>query len=202
MTAPAATARLLSLIGALALLGGCGGGKDADNLAELDARLTNGVQADAAADAAVALAAAGGRIEKAPAPRAVESSGDVMPRTGVARGQAASGECGKAVKLGPQWAERMPEPFRVYPGGRLTEAGGVEGGACTLRIVSFSTDTAIDPLIDYYYTQARRAGYDAEHLLDRGEHQLGGTHAKDGAAYVVFARRTAENRTEVEIVAN
>jgi hypothetical protein len=205
-----ASIRLLSLAGGLALLAACQGPTDTDNLADLDARLTNGAANEAdAANEAIALAAAGGRLEKAP--RAIEVKtatpgrglGDLVRQQAAGKGGAgaAQGGCAKDVKMGPEWADRMPEPFRLYPGSKLAEAAGIDKERCTLRIVSFTTAAAIDPIIDFYYTQARRAGYDAEHLLSEGEHQLGGTR-KDGAAYVVFARRLQTGQTEVDIIAN
>lgn len=214
----------------LALLAGCGGRTEADNLADLDAKLTNGIENGAAANAAnaggavneadaanqaIALAEAGGRIEQAPA--AVESKivsptgrspADVIRAqaggapAGAAPGGGRTGGCARKVKSGPEWAERMPAAFRLYPGAKLVEAAGVDTDSCTLRVISFTTGAAIDPVLGYYYTQAKRAGYDAEHLVSGGEHQLGGTRAKDGIAYMVYARRTPANLTEVDIVAN
>jgi hypothetical protein len=208
----------LCLLASLASLAACQGGTGADNLADLDAKLTNGVgnTADAAnaadaANEAIALAAAGGRIEQAPP--AVETKhvapagrtlGDLAraQASGKAGGSGQGGTpCAKNVKYGPEWADRMPTPFRLYPGGKLAEAAGVDQERCTLRIISFTSAAAIDPIINFYYTQARRAGYDAEHVVNGGEHQLGGTDA-EGAAYVVFARRIANGQTEVDVVAN
>ena len=223
-----ASFRSLCFVASLALLASCKAPSEADNLADLDAKLTNGVPnaADAAsaanaaneavaANEAIALAAAGGRIEQAPA--AVETKhiapagrtlGDLArqqaagARAGPASAAAPGGSpCAKNVKSGPEWADRMPAPFRLYPGGKLAEAAGVDEERCTLRIISFTSAAGIDPILNYYYTQARRAGYDAEHLVSGAEHQLGGTNAK-GAAYLVFARRIANGQTEVDVVAN
>ncbi|MBT2188904.1 hypothetical protein [Sphingobium nicotianae] len=205
-----ASLRSICLVASLALLSACQPRTQADNLADLDAKLTNGadnmVNGAGDADEAIALAAAGGRIEKAPA--AVETKhvapaghalGD-LAGSASASGQGGS-PCAKNVKYGNEWADRMPEAFRVYPGAKLAEAAGVDEAHCTLRIISFTTATGIDPIIDYYYTLARRAGYDGEHLVSNGEHQLGGTNPK-GAAYIVFARRLANGQSEVDVVAN
>lgn len=206
-----ASFRFLCLAGSLALLSACGSKTETDNLADLDAKLTNG--ADNAVDeanAAIALAAAGGKLEKAPAAvetKSVTPAGGNGPLGALARqqaagktGGAAEGSCAKDVKMGPEWADRMPQAFRLYPGAKLVEAAGLDKEQCTLRIISFTTPAGIDPVLDYYYTQARRAGYDGEHLLSGGEHQLGGT-TKAGAAYVVFARQKGA-LTEVDVVAN
>jgi len=191
-----ASIRSLCLAGGLALLAACQGGGNADNLADLDARLTNGANDAAEADAAIALAAAGGQIEKAPVAvqtKAVASQGQPI-------GNAVQGPCARDVKMGREWADRMPASFRLYPGATLVEAGNVDKEECTLRVISFTTPAGIDPVLDYYYTQAKRAGFDGEHLLSGGEHQLGGT-SKDGGAYVVFAR-LKDGKTEVEVIAN
>ncbi|MBB5984406.1 hypothetical protein [Sphingobium lignivorans] len=209
MTSMAVHFRSLCLCGGLALLAACGGQKEADNLAELDARLTNGSDAlsDDASDA-IAIAEAGGKIEKAPpAKETGETPGRAtiggLVRRGDGAGAApAPGGCASDLKSGSEWAERMPRPFRLYPGARLTEAAGIDREQCRLRVVSFATDAGIDQIMDYYYTQARRAGYDAEHLLSQGEHQLGGTREKDGAAYVVFARAGKDGQTDVDVIAN
>ncbi len=206
-----ASFRSLCLLGGLVLLSACKGGGDADNLAALDAKLTNGADNAAYNDAAIdpdVLAAVGGNIEKAPA--AVETKdamsgaqtlGDLARRQAAGSKSATGDDCVKAVQYGPEWAERMPEAFRLYPRGTLAEAAGIDKARCNkLRIISFTTPADITSVIDFYYTQAKRAGYDAEHLVSKGEHTLGGT--RGDAAYVVFVRRGANNLNEVDVVAN
>lgn len=211
----AASIRLLSLAGGLALLAACDGQPaGTDNLAELDARLTNGVidAGEAGVNDTAALAAAGGRIEKAPPAVRVPAGSEAntlgalarrqASRRGAAPPDAGEGACAQSVRAGPEWAERIPAPFRVYPGATLDEAAGIDRERCQIAIISFTTGTGIDRIMDFYYTQARRAGYDAEHLLSGDEHQLGGTRGADGAAYVVFARPAANGRTEVDVIAS
>jgi hypothetical protein len=196
--------RFLPIAAGLALLAACGGPTASDNLADLDAKLTNGADNGVdAANEAIALAAAGGKIEKAPGAIATKNAKPQGQALNDLSGRAGGpqGDCAKNVKIGPEWADRMPHPFRLYPGAKLVEAGGIDKERCTLRIISFTTPAAVEPVLDYYYTQAKRAGYDAEHLLSQNEHQLGGTR-KDGGAYVVFARATPGKPTEVNIVAN
>lgn len=205
--------RSLCFLGGLAMLAACNGAKDADNLAALDAKLTNGAVdgvSNEVIDAEV-LAAVGGRMEKAPT--AIETA-DSLPgaralsdlihkrtgKDGSGASAGAAGDCAKFVQYGAEWAERMPEPFRAYPRARLIEAAGTAKAPCTLRLLSFSTPAGPDAVMDFYFTQAKRAGYDAEHLLIGNEHQLGGT--KGEAAYVVLARRGEGQQTEVDVVAN
>jgi hypothetical protein len=194
------------------MLSACGGGGNSDNLAALDAKLTNGADNAANNQAAIdpdVLAAVGGTIEKAPAATETKDDvsgsrtlGDLVRRQASGTKTAAAGDdCAKAVQYGDEWAERMPEPFRLYPHGTLTEAAGIDKASCNkLRIISFSTHADIESVIDFYYTQARRAGYDAEHLVSKGEHTLGGTHGE--AAYVVFVRRGEGGLTQADVVAN
>jgi len=208
--------RSVALAGLCAQLAACQGQQNQDDLNALDARLTNGASAGAMLEPRSdaereAQAAAGGRIE--PVPAAIESNGadgSAVTLAELARRQAgvnagppaaaAGGNCASAVRYGHEWAGRMPAPFRLYPRARLGEAAGSQTELCKLRIISFTTDVPIDRVLGYYYTQAKRAGYDAEHLLVQGEHQLGGT--KGDLAYVIFARGGAGGRTDVDIVAN
>jgi len=189
------------------MLTACDSPTETGNLAALDAMLTNGAGVDPEV-----LAAAGGRIEKAPAAIASKDAAPGAATLGALAGQQAAqdngasqnpgrGDCTRSIKYGSQWAERMPEPFRLYPRGTLTEAAGTDKAPCNkLRVISFTTPASIDQVMDYYYTQAKRAGYDAEHLLSDGEHQLGGTRGE--AAYVVFARAGKSAATEVDVIAN
>ena len=77
----------------------------------------------------------------------------------------------------------MPTEFPVYPKGRVSEAGGVEGGICDIRVVSFSTSASMQAVADYYYTRARRSGFTADYETRDGENVLGGT--RDGIAPAV-----------------
>jgi len=208
--------RLLCLAGLCAALAACNDKDKQADLNALDARLTNGAgagglapQSDAEREA---QQAAGGRID--PAPAAIASAdvggsatlGELARRKAVRGGTAgpaaaaAGGSCASSVDYGNEWAARMPAPFRLYPRARLAEAAGNQTDRCKLRVISFSTDVPLDRVLAYYFTQARRAGYDSEHLLVREEHQLGGT--KGDLAYVVFARPGAGGRTDVDVVAN
>lgn len=214
-------ARSFMLLGAVALLSACGGKTGGDDLNKLDANLTNGADnqvvgqaagqvagvdqsTSAAAVAAMkaARAAVGGSILRAPAAKAMD--GEPRPTATSVNGKArsATGKCANAVQYGDEWADKIRKPFRVYPQAQLTEAAGVDSAKCHLRILNFTTPVAVDQVIDYYYTQASHAGFDAEQLLIKGELQLGGTRASDGAAYIVFARHKTGGGSDVDIVAN
>jgi hypothetical protein len=172
-------ARLLTVPLACALLGACGGGKgdNQSDITALDSKLTNSAD----------NGALGNRIVVDPA----------KVRGGTAL---AAGDCIKQVRYGNDWAKRMPEPFTLYPGATLTEAAGTSENGCTLKVISFTTTAPAQAVVDHYAGLARAAGYDAGQELANGEIQLGGTRARDDAAYVVFAARRPDGRTSVDIV--
>lgn len=118
---------------------------------------------------------------------------------GVKRGK---GTCEAKLQYGAAWAARMPTEFPVYPKGRVQEAGGVEGGICDIRVVSFSTTASMQSVADYYYTRARRSGFTADYEIRDGEHMLGGTRDNDGGAYVITLSPLPGGGTSVDIVAN
>ncbi len=108
------------------------------------------------------------------------------------------GGCADRVRTGAGWARRLPAAFPVYPGARLTEAGGAEGD-CTLRVASFRTDAARPAVLDWYARRAAAAGYSADRE-DRGaERILAGTRGEQ--AYAVIAR-VAGGGTDVDLMAN
>lgn len=229
------------------LLAACGGDSDANNLAELDARLTNDMSdpalrgalegplatdpnlagqsnalavrasekplsgavpvlpANAKASAAQALKLAGGRLESTPAPAKGETCTDCAanrPATlgALARDSGTGKGCG-TLNYAAGWAERLPAAFPIYPGARLMEAAGNDG-QCTLRGASFVSAVPMQTVIDFYYTIARRNGYDAEHQLLDGQRVLGGTRTKDGGAYFITFANAPGGGTSVDIVAN
>lgn len=47
-----------------------------------------------------------------------------------------------------------------------------------MRIVSFRAGGPVDKVIDYYFTRATAAGYDADHKRDGAQHVLGGTQGR------------------------
>lgn len=164
-----------------------------------------GSVADAATDVA---AIAGGALMRTPEPGAFDASCDSncaarQPRAatlgGLAR-QQAGGACAADIRYGAEWAQRLPAAFPVYPRAALVEAAGVANGRCNVRVVNFQTRAGMQAVLDFYYTQARRAGYDAEHLLRGNEHYLGGTSGNN--AFVVMARVMDGGIVDVDLVAS
>jgi hypothetical protein len=125
--------------------------------------------------------------------------GGLAADAGVARGK---GTCDAKLQYGAAWATRMPFEFPVYPKGRVKEAGGVEGGICDIRVVSFTTSSARQDVVDYYYSRAKHAGYSADYEVRAGEHMLGGTRDNDSGAYVITFTALSGGGTAVDIVAN
>lgn len=161
---------------------------------------------DAKADMEEAAKLAGGLLMTAPT---VSDDGDGesgMTLGAVAQRQAAdhggNANCAKAMGYAMQWADRMPEAFPVYPGARMTDAAGADRNGCTLRAASFVTPVPADKVMDYYYTLARRAGYDGEHRVIGGDHVLGGTRKADGRAYFIVFKDAPDAGTSVSIVAD
>ena len=112
------------------------------------------------------------------------------------------GTCDQKLSYDMGWANRMPPEFPVYPKANVQEAAGVEGGLCDIRVVSFTTASPIKSVVDFYYTQAKRGGFDAEYLLRGSEHVLGGTRGDDDSAYVITLNKRSGGGTVVDIVAS
>lgn len=98
------------------------------------------------------------------------------------------------------WATKLPGELPLYPDARVTEAAGTDADGCALRIVSFASATPPSTLIDWYYTRATRAGFGAEHQADAAQHVLGGTRARDGAAYVGYFTPRRDGGTDVDLI--
>lgn len=111
-------------------------------------------------------------------------------------------DCAAGLRYSADWAARLPADLPLYPRARVVEAAGSTAGGCRLRVVSFSAPEPLQTMLDWYYTRALAAGYDAEHQAEGGEHVLGGTRARDGGAYVLFLRARRDGGTDVDLVAN
>ena len=157
---------------------------------------------DAGAAQAEAVKLAGGKLLSAPAATQGEALASTVTLGAVARDGAGKGNCAKKLNYGMEWAQRLPEPFTLYPGAQLTEAAGAQADGCTLRAASFVTPAPRQGVMDYYYTLARRAGYDGEHKVMGGDHVLGGTRGADGSAYFILFTDAPGGKTSVDIIAD
>ncbi|MEH6827008.1 hypothetical protein [Parasphingorhabdus sp.] len=150
---------------------------------------------------AVAKAVLGGKILSAPTPRQMTSDDEGLTLGDKAELQEARQNkpvCKEKLTYDMGWANKMPPEFMVYPKANVQEAAG----KCDLRVVSFTTATPIKSIVDYYYTQAKRGGYDAEYLLRGTEHVLGGSKANADDAYVITLNKRSGGGTVVDIVAS
>jgi hypothetical protein len=108
---------------------------------------------------------------------------------------------GAGFTYNPAWSQRLSPTFPIYPGGKLTEAAGNNQNGCRARVVTFTTGDNFQRVLDWYNTQAVRAGYSSEHQVREGDHILAGANAGDGGAYyLIVTPRT--NGAEVALIAN
>lgn len=149
---------------------------------------------------------AGGNLMRAPDAVAWADTCDsncdaTRPATlgGLARQQGGEA-CAADIQYGAGWAQRLPAAFPVYPRAELVEAAGVMNGRCNVRVVNFRSRAGMQAVLDFYYTQARRAGYDAEHVVRGEDHLLGGT--RGDLAYVVMLRPMAGGLVDVDLIAS
>ncbi|KEQ52755.1 hypothetical protein [Sphingobium chlorophenolicum] len=227
--APVRSFRILPLL-AIMSLAACG--KEKDDLNALDAQLTNNavdalagqivvdpriagqsqrtaklpvLTGAAAKGLADAVKLAGGTLLATPAPAQAEAKESASALAAVASEQKKPGGnafCRDRLVQGTQWASRLPEPFTVYPGAQLVEAAGAEKDGCTLRAATFVTPVPWQSVMDFYYTQARRAGFDAEHQVMGGDHVLGGSRKDDGSAFFLLFTGAPGGKTSVDVVAD
>ena len=121
--------------------------------------------------------------------------------TAAAGGGGTASPGGAKFDYNPAWADRLSPTFPVYPGGRLTEAAGSNQGDCRVRVVSFTTSDPYQRVLDYYHTQAVRAGYSSEHQLREADHVLAGTREGDGGAFYLIVTPT-RGGADVALIAN
>lgn len=195
----------------LMLLSACGGSGQANNLAaidnqiaqaDIDPAVTSAIEDEILVDPALVQQSNPNGVRhperplQAPYPLAKGADGAVKSASIPVdpTGQIA-GACGAPFQYGPQWAERLPAEFPAYPGGRVTEAAGVDNGACRRRVVTFSTDHGWRVVLDWYRDAAVRAGYNFEHQATGGDHVLGGVNQRtDGAYYLIVTPEGAGSK--------
>ena len=111
------------------------------------------------------------------------------------------GQCASRVSYATGWANRLPAALPLYPDARVAEAAGTDGNGCALRIVSFASATPMQRLIDFYYSKASAAGFDAGHQANGGEHVLAGK-SRSGAAFLAVFRSRRDGGTDVDLMAD
>lgn len=210
---------LVSVLPLILLTSGCGSGEGDENLASLDARLTNSAApANDAADSANVVdgpqASAprnplDGNVTGATGPSIGEvaerqRSQRAFDRLRVATGGGSAREetdgCGRRIVYGDEWAKDLPAAFALYPGATLVEAAGVSTDRCHMRIVSFTAEASATTIASHYASSARASGFDAERRPCEGGFIVGGVHPQTGQAYVVLITRAAEGRSSIDIM--
>lgn len=198
--------RIQTLIGLGALaaaltLGACGREPE-DDLASLDNELV-GNEADPALTSALqdqvltdpGLAQQSNRNAVRPAERPVQAQ--YPAGAGMGAGGCAAGTFDYAAG----WADRLPQPFAVYPGGRVTEAAANNANGCRMRVVTFASGEAPQRLLNWYQARAESAGYSAERQNRDGDLILAGTQSGSEAAYFLIVTPRARG-AEVALITN
>jgi hypothetical protein len=144
----------------------------------------------------------GGRAPAGPANATYPAADPAAP--GAAKVTAALGKnCADAARFDYNmgWAKRLSPNFPVYPGGRVTEAAANNSSGCSTRVVTFTTAQGWEPVLNWYHTQAVRAGYSSEHQLRDGDHVLAGANPKDNGAFYLIVTPNPKG-SEVALIAN
>ncbi|MEO6153328.1 MAG: hypothetical protein ABIT09_13495 [Croceibacterium sp.] len=150
---------------------------------------------------ALALVGGPGEMRTAPAARAV--AGTLPPDAALSAAARAAhapgtGACAAKAQYTAAWAAKLPTEFPVYPRGAVQEAAGTDADGCALRVVNFRTPVPVGEVMDFYFTRATKAGFSTQHVLQDGDHVLGGTKGK--ASYTLYARKLPGGATEVDLV--
>jgi hypothetical protein len=211
-------------------LAGCTGGGGEDNLSSLDNQLTNdsdpaltaALQDQIAVDPNLAQQSNRNAVRPpetpiqapyptdaggAPRPAAAPAASGPRPAAQLASAPQGGGGSGASCTSGANfnynngWAQRLPAAFPFYPNGRLTEAAANNANGCSTRVVSFATADNAQRVLDWYHSQAVRAGYTSERETRQGDQILAGANARDnGAFYLIVTPRG--NGSDVALIVN
>ena len=107
-------------------------------------------------------------------------------------------DCAAKLEYTAAWAAKLPVAFPVYPRGAVQEAAGTEVAGCSLRAVKFQTPVPVGDVIDFYFSQARKAGFSATHVVEDGDDVLAGT--RGPASFTVHARNLPSGASEVDLI--
>lgn len=108
--------------------------------------------------------------------------------------------CAPTIAYSAAWSTKLPQGLGLYPDARVQEAAGTDARGCALRIVSFASGAAPKKVTDWYYTQAKAAGFTAEHRADGSQDVLGGT--RGNTTYIVYLTPRRDGGTDVDLIAN
>ncbi len=94
---------------------------------------------------------------------------------------------------------RLPPALALYPDARVAEAAGTDAKACALRVVSFASNAPVGRLIDWYYSNARPAGFSSTHKANDRLDMLTGT--RGPVSYALLVRRQGDG-SGVDLLVN
>ena len=154
----AAASRTRSLaLAALLALGACGGTAE-NNLAAIDNELlangadpalTSALEDQILVDPNLVQQAHPNTVRPPETPvQAQYPAGSAQVQQASDTGGAGGGACAGPFQYGAAWANRLPAGFPAYPGGRITEAAGNDGGRC--RVVTFTTADRYERVLEHY----------------------------------------------------
>lgn len=101
---------------------------------------------------------------------------------------------------GMQWAERLPPPFALFPGMALMDAAGADAPDCALRAISVATAAPAKDMVDYYYTQARHAGFTVRHQRLDKHAILFGARSRDRTSFMLIADAAPGGGSRIDLV--
>ncbi|HEX8193746.1 MAG TPA: hypothetical protein VF552_12690 [Allosphingosinicella sp.] len=205
----------LSAFSAVFALAACGQGSVANEIAlnDADPALTAALEDPILSDQNLVSQANRNNVRppelptRAEYPRVPRASAEA-PRSGPGAGAAPAASCGATragappqFSYGMEWAQRLPAAFPPYPGGRVTEAAGQDGGDCRVRVVTFRTADGFQRIVDWYRERAVSAGYSAEHQPRGRDHVLGGVNQGTRGAYYLIVT-PVQGGSEVALIVN
>lgn len=214
MTDRARSPLCLTVLGAALALAACNRGGGEDNLADpandVDPAVTSALNDQILVDENLVTQSNRNAARPTPTP-----AGAPYPSAGAAPA-APAGKAGgaQAALAGPKgcsdparfdydmaWANRLPQSFPLYPGGKVTDAAANNSGGCSTRAVTFATADPWQRVLDWYHTKAVGAGYSSEHQVRAGDHILAGSNEGDKGAFYLIVTPRAKG-SEVALVAS
>jgi hypothetical protein len=108
------------------------------------------------------------------------------------------GECAPHLEYSRDWVGRLPAPFAVVNGGRVTDAAGTDRPGCRSRVVTFTVAAPPQRVLDHYRGRAASAGYSAQLQARGGDQVLSGTAGE--AAYYLITTPLSGGGTDVAMI--
>lgn len=156
----------------------------------------------AARGEAIQLVGGNSAMRRAPPPERVDGSLPPEAALSVAARAASAGEgmedCASLAEFSAIWAARLPQAFPVYPRAAVHEAAGTDRGACSLRVVNFTTPVPLGEVMNFYYTRALDAGFTPQRVMQDGDDILGAS--QGSASFMLFTRSLPGGGTEVDLI--